>query len=258
MEWVPTFGTIRSFATVAELVEEALRRNEGVLAENGAFAVLTGERIGLSPDDLRIVEDDLTGPAVDWRNYRPALPGDFDRLEMLVDAWFQARPAFTAEVCIDTDEGEVVPVRVLADKVWYALYASRIFRALPDGEGWTDDMNPWQIAVASEFRFDPTRHGTTTEAAIVLNLTRRRILIAGTGYAGEIESALLCALSITGLHPRLAGTRCRTDFADSPTTSVGFGSILMNVAFRSFTRVPDYSSRAVSDTPEMLVLVRST
>src|ERR1700679_2642932 len=50
----------------AELIEEALKRNEGVLADNGALAIDTGEFTGRSPKVLFIVADEITRDTVWW------------------------------------------------------------------------------------------------------------------------------------------------------------------------------------------------
>ena len=52
--------------TPAQLVEAALKRDEGVLAETGSLAVDTGEFTGRSPKDKFIVDDALTHDTVWW------------------------------------------------------------------------------------------------------------------------------------------------------------------------------------------------
>jgi len=42
-----------------ELIVEAVRNNEGIIASNGAFSTSTGERTGRSPNDRFIVQEAL-------------------------------------------------------------------------------------------------------------------------------------------------------------------------------------------------------
>lgn len=56
-----------------KLLQEALLRNEGVLASNGAFSVNTGSRTGRSPKDRFIVDDDITHLTVDWGTVNQAI-----------------------------------------------------------------------------------------------------------------------------------------------------------------------------------------
>ncbi|GAY78613.1 phosphoenolpyruvate carboxykinase [ATP] [Sporolactobacillus inulinus] len=60
-------GQIHINLPVPELIEHALRRNEGVLLANGALAVSTGKYTGRSPKDRFIVSDEQTRDQVDWQ-----------------------------------------------------------------------------------------------------------------------------------------------------------------------------------------------
>ena len=60
------YGAVHENLPPARLIEAAVRRREGMLAENGALVAKTGKRTGRSPKDRFIVEDDVTREKVDW------------------------------------------------------------------------------------------------------------------------------------------------------------------------------------------------
>ena len=72
---------VKSGDTTPELVEVAIRRNEGRLAATGAFVVETGQHTGRSVNDKFIVRDADTDPAIWWDNNKAMSEEQFDRLE---------------------------------------------------------------------------------------------------------------------------------------------------------------------------------
>ena len=59
-------GTVYSNLVVAQLVEHAVRRFEGQLAEMGPLATVTAPHTGRSPDDKFIVRRPETEADIDW------------------------------------------------------------------------------------------------------------------------------------------------------------------------------------------------
>src|SRR5215471_12866118 len=64
-----------------QLIEHAIQRREGLLANDGALVVRTGQFTGRSPKDKFIVRDELTDPTVQWGPVnQPMTTSQFDRL----------------------------------------------------------------------------------------------------------------------------------------------------------------------------------
>jgi phosphoenolpyruvate carboxykinase (ATP) len=64
-----------------ELIVEAVRNNEGIIASNGAFSTSTGERTGRSPNDRFIVQEATTSDLIDWGDInKPFESNKFDLL----------------------------------------------------------------------------------------------------------------------------------------------------------------------------------
>src|SRR6185437_9656634 len=83
---------------VSRLIEEAIRRDEGLLAEDGALVVKTGQFTGRSPKDKYIVREPSTESSVDWGSVnQPMSEQQFDGLYEQMLAFWEGHELFVQD-----------------------------------------------------------------------------------------------------------------------------------------------------------------
>ena len=184
-------ATVHEDLGPAPLVEHALRRDEGELAASGALVVRTGAFTGRSPSDRFIVRNEASEDSVGWGDVNvPLTEGAFERLRADMDAALEGRTLFRQTLAVGADRAFRTPVTVYAERAWHALFAHNLFlRDRSGGEG------GWTVLDLPSFEADPARHGSRGATIIALDLARRLVLVAGSGYGGEIKKSIFSALN---------------------------------------------------------------
>ena len=178
-----------------QLIEHAIHRREGLLANNGAFVVRTGQFTGRSPSDKFVVRDDLTETAVDWGTVnQPISPEHFEGIYSRVAAFLHGKELFVQHCIACADSKHSLSVQVIAQAAWHALFAKQLL-IRPQRATAGDRAPDFTIVFAPGFQADPARDGTRSETCIILNFKRRIILIAGTSYAGELKKSVFTVLN---------------------------------------------------------------
>jgi phosphoenolpyruvate carboxykinase (ATP) len=172
------------------LIEEAVRRGEGRLAPGGALVVETGAHTGRSPKDKYVVQDEGTADIVRWGQINhPMTPVQFEHLRLRILSYLRGRELFVIDSAAGADADYRVPVRVVTEQAWPALFAQIMFlepKLTDDPEG----SNAFTVIQAPGFKAIPEIDGTRSEVIIALDFSRRLVLIGGTRYAGEIKKSI--------------------------------------------------------------------
>ena len=175
-----------------ELIEEAVKNNEGVIASNGAFSTSTGERTGRSPNDRFIVQEPTTSDLIDWGDINKPFESDkFDLLWDKVDAYLSNKNRYTSNLHVGSHEDHYLPIKVTTETAWHGLFARLIF-VVPNQYN-VSNKQEWEILSAANYKCIPEEDGTNSEGCVIINFAKRRVILAGMKYAGELKKSMFSA-----------------------------------------------------------------
>ncbi|HEX5183880.1 MAG TPA: phosphoenolpyruvate carboxykinase [Allosphingosinicella sp.] len=230
---VPSFGLAdQGIITTAEiqwnlgtpqLVEEAIRRGEGLLAKDGPLVVRTGKHTGRSARDKFIVRDAETENTIWWDNNASMTSDQFAMLKAdFLAALGEKENLFVADLYGGSQPEHRVRVRVINELAWHNLFIRTLLvrPAVDDLPGFEPEFT---IIDLPTFRATPERHGCRSETIVAVNLTERLILIGGTAYAGEMKKSVFGVLNyllpVEGVMPM----HCSANIGPKGDTAIFFG-----------------------------------
>ena len=177
------------------LCEEAVKRGEAQIAYRGPLVINTGKFTGRAVQDRYIVEESASKSHVGWGKInRPISEQAFDTLLARMTAYFQHKDIFVQDAFAGADPEHRVPLRVITESALHASFARTMF-VRPDGHDFTVHTPEITLLHAPNFYAVPSMDRTRTETFIVLHLTKKIVLIGGTGYAGEIKKSVFSLMN---------------------------------------------------------------
>ena len=206
------------------LIQHAIRRNEGQLADMGPFVAVTAPHTGRSPNDKFLVREAGSEGDVDWGKVnQPISPAHFEALRNDVQSYLNGRDElFVQDLYCGADQQYRLAVRYVSPNAWHMAFVRNMFIRPEPGE-LASFAPTFTVLHAPEFQADPARHGTRTGTFIVLDLAHRMILIGGTRYAGELKKAMFTVMNYYMPKQGLLSMHCSANIGPAGDTALFFG-----------------------------------
>ncbi len=185
---------VRWNLSAAVLYEEAVRRQEGLIAAEGPLACRTGQHTGRSPNDKFVVREPDSESEIAWGKVnRPMDAAQFDVLRQDLLSSLTDKELFVLDCYAGADPAYRLPVRIINEYAWHNLFCRNLL--IDDPEAARAASPALTIIDSPSFKADPARHGTNSDVVIAVSFAKKLVLIGGTSYAGEIKKSVFSILN---------------------------------------------------------------
>ncbi|MFB3817848.1 MAG: phosphoenolpyruvate carboxykinase (ATP) [Candidatus Methylomirabilales bacterium] len=207
----------------AALVENAIRRREGLLAAGGALVVRTGQYTGRSPQDKFVVREPSTEARVWWGSVnRPFEPARFDALYARLLAYLQGGDLYVQDCFVGADPAHRLPARIITEYAWHNLFARQLF-VRPDWTKTGEHQPCFTVIDVPKFHAFPELDGTRSEAFVVVHLGKGLVIIGGTSYAGEMKKSAFTFLNFLLPMQQVLPMHCSANVGAGGDVALFFG-----------------------------------
>ncbi len=209
--------------TPSELTEIAVCRGEGVINSTGSLSVNTGKYTGRSPDDRFIVYDGRTHDTVDWGKINHQFPSDrFEKILEKMKNFVKDSEIFVFDGFVGAAKETRLPIRIINDRAWQSLFARQLF-IRPSKIELEEHEPEFTVMCINDFEAIPDVDGTASNVFILIDLTRKIILIGGTQYAGEMKKSMFSVMNFLLPEREVFPMHCSANVGKNGDTMLFFG-----------------------------------
>jgi phosphoenolpyruvate carboxykinase (ATP) len=205
------------------LYEEALKRNEAIMAHLGPLVVRTGQFTGRSPNDKFIVDEPTSRGCVWWGEVnQPISEERFDELHRRMASYLQGKDVFVQDCYSGADPDFRLSVRIITQYAWHSLFARNMF-ILPEPTELASFEPEFVVIDCPGFHAFPDVDKTNSDTFILVNFAKKLVLIGGTEYAGEIKKSVFTAMNYFLPFEEVLPMHCSANYGPESDVALFFG-----------------------------------
>ena len=219
---ITTTGSIFRNNPAGALVEKALLKGEGRLSRAGCLCIETGERTGRSPNDKYIVDTPAVHDTIAWGKVnRPVSKEKFDMVYQQIVEHFKDKDLYIFDGFAGANPKYSYAFRVINEKASQNLFISNLL-IKPTARELHHFQEDFLILVAPECKVDKSV-GLNSDVAVMIDYERHIVLIAGTGYSGEIKKSVFCVMNYMLPQKNVFTMHCSANIGNDGNTALFFG-----------------------------------
>ena len=218
-------GTVYWNLTAPMLYEQIMHRREGHIVHLGPICVTTGDHTGRSPNDKFTVQEPTSEQDIWWGDVnRPIPQARFDSLMRRMIAYSQNRDLFVFDGYVGTDATYRMPVRIINEYAWHNLFSRNMFVRELDPEKLAHHVPEFTVIDMPRFHAEPDFDGTNSQTFILIDFSKRLVLIGGSEYGGEIKKSIFTAMNYYLPHRGVLSMHCSANYGkDENDVALFFG-----------------------------------
>ncbi len=181
---------------IARLIELALARHEATLTSTGSLATFTGAYTGRAPKNRFIVDTPDVHDRIAWGHVNaPMTPEKFDVLLEGVATYLSSSDIFVEHCLAGANRAHSRKFTVVAQQATQAMFSYDMLVRPTEEELESYGEPDYVVLAAPGYGVNLETCGAGSEACIAINLSRRIIVVAGSGYSGEIKKAIFSTMN---------------------------------------------------------------
>ena len=181
----------------AKLIEHSVSHHEAYLTSTGSLSVSTGAFTGRSPENRYIVDAGEADEQVNWnsKTNKPIDEATYKRVRKNVVRYMsQRRHLFVIRGYAGADRQYARKVMVVCERAHQALFIQNMLVRPSKDELEVFGRPDIMVLAAPTYVCSRDRDGVEP-AAVMLDMNGKQIIVAGTGYCGEIKKAVFTMMN---------------------------------------------------------------
>lgn len=183
-------------ASVAQLYEDAIKKEGAVISSAGALINYSGKKTGRSPKDKRIVYEETSKDHVWWGPVNIKMDEHTFEInrERAIDYLNTRDDIYVFDGFAGWDPKYRIKVRIICGRAYHALFMHNML-IRPTQEELEHFGEPdFIIYNAGQFPANRFTAGMTSSTSVEVNFKRHEMVILGTEYAGEMKKGIFSVM----------------------------------------------------------------